>query len=101
MALKAKSESEPKYELGLTIAERDKIDQIMKGMSFDYKTRAVQNIDTSILIGELNRRQIVKYQIVQNIFKLCSDYQFESFDTEKSEEFIGAIKEALHGISRC
>lgn len=102
MAFKARSESFPSYDGELTIAERDKIDQIMHGMSKDYQIRAVQSIKTDLLLKELERRNHVKYQIVENVFKLCSEYRFKNFDNAAtSEEFIEAMKGALIGISRC
>lgn len=102
MAFKARSESFSRYDGELTIAERDKIDQIMHGMSKDYQIRAVQSIKTDLLLKELERRNHVKYQIIENIFKLCTNYYTdEKFNLEKSEEFISSLKEALIGISRC
>lgn len=101
MAFKARSESEPHYDGELTYAERDKIDQIMRGMSKDYQKRAVQNIKTDLLLEELQRRNNVKYQIVENIFKLCAEYRFKNFDNAAtSEEFIEAMKGAVIGLSR-
>lgn len=102
MAFKARSESEPHYDGNLTYAERDKVDQIIRGMSKDYQRRAVQSIKTDLLLEELERRNRVKYQIVENVFKLCSEYRFKNFDNAAtSEEFIEAMKGALIGISRC
>lgn len=98
----ARSESEPHYDGELTYAERDKVDQIMCGMSKSYQKRAVQSIKTDLLLEELQRRNRVKYQIVENIFKICAEYQFKNFDNAAtSEEFIEAMKGALIGVSRC
>lgn len=99
--LKIGHKTEARTEDGLTIAERDKIDQVISALSNPEKKRALRNIKTQYIIDELARRTEVKQNIVANCYTVISEYQEKDFDINVMEEFIEAMKGALNGLSRC
>ena len=91
----------PIIESGITIAERDRIDQIITAMSEDYQKRALTNFPTELIQAEMQRRNEKKQAIVENCYKVIYSYENKAFDINVMEEFISAMKGALDGISRC
>ena len=98
MALKVGHKTTAPTDNGLTIAERDKIDEVIKAMPREWQKRALHNIDPDLIVEAANE-QLKKYsEFVNGIRKVTIEYQNKSWDLltlwEESKAYEKAIKEA-------
>lgn len=84
----------------MTIAERDKIDEVIKAMPREWQERVLYNIDPDLII-EAAEKKLNKYAtIVKAMREIVIKYQNRSWDLmtlwEESEEYETALKEARY-----
>lgn len=64
----------------MTVAERDRIDMVIQGMSKEYQERALMNIDPDLLVKEFQRRFKSLLDAVNSIEKIKLKYDTKSWD---------------------
>ena len=84
----------------MTIAERDKIDEVVKAMPREWQKRALHNIDPDLII-EAAEEQFKEYaDFVKSMTSIVVNYQNKSWDLltlwRESEEFKRTVKEARY-----
>lgn len=83
----------------MTIAERDKIDMIVKAMDREYQERALMNIDPDLIMAEAERRFKVMLDSINEIQRVERKYANVAWDIitlwkmqEEYKDVIGNIK---------
>lgn len=83
----------------MTIAERDKIDMIVKAMDREYQERALMNIDPDLIMAEAERRFKVMLESINEIQRVERKYANVAWDIitlwkmqEEYKDAVGNIK---------
>ena len=82
----------------MTIAERDKIDEVVRAMPREWQQRALKNIDPDLIIEAANERFKEYAEFVESIRKIGIKYENRSWDLitlwNEANEYKIAVKEA-------
>lgn len=98
--MRFRHKTEAKMENGLTIAERDRIDMIVSGMSLEYQKRVLMNINPDLLVNECDRRLQSYLESLDNIEKVYLKYRNKPLDIVTARENIKAYQEAIKNIKK-
>lgn len=100
MAIRVSHTTTARTERGLTIAERDKIDEVISAMTRDQQRRVLHNIDPDLLIEAANEKTREFAEFVNDIRKIVINYQNKSWDLvtlwNETKEYEKTIKEARY-----
>lgn len=98
--MRFRHKTEAKMENGLTIAERDRIDMIVSGMSLEYQKRVLMNINPDLLVNECDRRLQSYLESLDNIEKVYLKYRNKPLYIVTARENIKAYQEAIKNIKK-
>ena len=84
----------------MTIAERDKINEVISAMTEEQQRQALCNIKSEIIRDVLNQRDKEENELLNEIFQIMYEYQFKAFDLETKEEFFKKLGGVMYGVSR-
>ena len=83
----------------MTVAERDQVDMVVKGMNREYQERALMNIDPDLIMAEAERRFKVMLESINEIQNIERKYANVAWDIitlwkmqEEYKDAVGNIK---------
>lgn len=97
---KVRHTTEAYTQNGLTIAERDKIDEVISAMNKDQQKRALKNIDPDLILEAANEQLQYYAAFVKDMNEITIKYQNKNWDLltlwKQTKEYEQKMKEARY-----
>ena len=98
--LKVRHTTEVYTQNGLTIAERDKIDEVISAMNKAQQKRALKNIDPDLILEAANEQLQYYAAFVKDMNEITIKYQNKNWDLltlwKQTKEYEQKMKEARY-----
>lgn len=98
--MKYSHRTETPTENGITIAERDRIDMMIQGMSKAYQERALMNFDSKLLVNEAKRRYDSYHDSLDEIEKVYLKYRNKPLNIVTMKKTITEYRKAVENIKK-
>ena len=98
--MKYRHMTETPTENGITIAERDRIDMMIQGMSKAYQERALMNFDPDLLLNEVKRRYDSYFESLNEIEKVYLKYRNKPLNIVIMKKNITEYRNAIENIKK-